>query len=570
MEAQETAYSLYDRYISCEITYTSDSGQKSIVIDCPEKGMKPDISISYKRVDGNFVYEATVTFTNLYLRINPANIDTIKLQMGYRGGAKGIHFIEMYLTVFASYAPEPGPDGTLVCECIVGKADTGLWGANGFNFWLYNNPKKWKVGDILGKQGIERYTHVRVDNFLSTELNNYTFSEKNIPRCEFSTFYTMIHWIQSVLNTLNKDKKVTTIMFNDRVVFIEMNSKGIANLDSKKSLTTEGARVPHLVLVENAEWNASILTVTAPFTPEIVPGTLFLINPKYFKASKSVPNSVARSGMMKDPMEAYFVITQQVSFATTGNTNRMVLTAIPYKWSPLQNQTNEVTKVSFEEHFKPYDKKAKAQDRNEYIDVPFGEISEEEDEVTRLAEELGMKDLVLNVSSTYTSEYEIGSNKGVSNSSPAAQKTDGSGLSAICGRPYFGLKPLRIKQKNKTGDISQINAGIAWTPFVLAATYTHYLKMRTSGVSSTEYNKFLIDIKAPDSIKTGRFLILPSSNLEWSTVKALYKEDMVRVFRTCAKYYYKLENKGNFAQAFDTAADAFESDEQEDGSWIVL
>lgn len=552
----ELPYTLYDRYIACEMTYLDDKEkEKTIFIDCPTSGMKPSIRIVYKRVEGNFIYNATISFTNLYIRVNPANIEEIKLQMGYRGGTKGKHYLELHLVVFDAYQDTPGPDGVLTCECIVGKSDTGIWGNQGYRFWLYNNPKQYTVGDVLKE--LQYQTNIQVENYLGDYISGLHFSKKDIEPQIFYTFYSLAHWIQSILNKLAAPDKITSILFNDRIIFLKLNAQGVADIDAEKSLVSTGQKVPHLVLVEEAEWNAAILTVKAPFVPEIVPGKLFLISPKYYKASHGLPNEVARQRLQQDSLDAYFVLTQQVNFASTGTENTMTLTAIPYKWSPLSNQQDKKTDISFEAYKQQYDNAAQKLSEQPIIPVHLGEKGKLAEKTEKVKEVTDIKDISLNLSASERTDYIIGSNLGYNPEGEAPDnQSDTSGIGPICNRTYFALPDLKYKLKNRATPELSIDNSIAWLPFVLAATYTYYRQLKSQG--NKKASDYKIDPAQPNLINLDKHLLLPSPGLTWQVVQTKYGQEFISVCKTCAAYYVKFDDKKAYAAQLEKIANVLE------------
>lgn len=562
--AAELPYTLYDRFIACEMTYLDDKGkQKTIFIDCPVSGMKPSIRLVYKRVEGNFVYNATLSFTNLYIRVNPANIEEIRLQMGYRGGTKGKHFIELHLVVFDAYQDTPGPDGVLTCECIVGKSDTGIWGNQGYRFWLYNNPDRYRVDTVLAE--LQSQTGIQVDNYLGARINDMRFSKKDIEPQIFYSFYSLAHWIQSILNKLAAPNKVTTILFDDRIIFLKLNEQGVADIDAEKSLVSTGQKVPHLVLVEEAEWNAAVLTVKAPFVPEIVPGKLFLISPKYYKASHGLPNEVARQKLQQDSLDAYFVLTQQVNFASTGTENSMTITAIPYKWSPLANQQDTKTDISFEAYKQQYDNEAQKLSEQSIKSVGMGEKGKLAEETEEIKEVKDIKDISLNLNAAERTDYIIGSNLGYKPEGVAPDnQPDASGIGPICNRTYFALPDLKYKLKNRDAPELSIDNSVAWLPFVLASTYTYYRQLQSQG--NPKASDYKIDPTKPNLINIDRHLLLPSSNLTWQDVQTKYGREFISVCKTCAAYYVRFEDKKAYAAQLEKIANVLEKKEV----WEIL
>ena len=515
------ARAMYDRFIDMTIRYTAQDGkQKKIEFKCPRKGLKPSISLQYKRVPQDFCYEATLSVTNLWLPVNPEWVDDISLRIGYTNATGSEYACTLAFTVFTSYISTPGPDGQTIFECIVGSADAKLISDQPFVFSLYNpNPdtgKPWTVKEVLEesmrKAGLKLNMQLKPEAGQNPSHADVPFSTKDIPVKTFKSAYALVNWLQQALNDRfkNENYAITTALFNDDVFFVEVNKATGVTVLGKALKKVES--YPILDLVENCEWNAGILTVLAPFVPDITPGKVFKINPHFYKASKGLPNTVARTGGQKSPYDMYTVITQQVSFSTDAE-NTMTLTAVPTKEGAVNNQADTVkTKAAWEELAQLY-KTTAAEAANPTIEISFG-TNRTQQQI--LDEAKTMNDVYVNTTEfSSTSYYLIGSEPG---------KTC---LSKICA----SLPPLVGKLSASDKAPQRVPAAEAWFPFVALLTHSRYVDLVAK--KDKDRSKWAIDLSNPNAIGDKHWLIIPS--MSWKAVQS--SQYAPAIIKVCELYY---------------------------------
>ena len=527
---------LYDRFIDLTVNFTQQTNTTTVVsnpqqttmkrtysehrtlgIKCPRSGMKPSIALTYKRVPQDFCYQATLTISNLILPIPPQWVDDFDIVLGYLSGEGKEYSCKLKFTVFSSYAPEPGPDGTTVFECIVGGAKAALLTDRHFKLKLFNNNeitgKPWKIREVLDKSMQEAGLHPTYR--MRDKDADLPFAIADIPSITFKSTYQLINWLQQQVNARLKSTKcvVTTAIFNDEVFFIEVDENGKV-IDNKALQTTQV--IPELDIVESVEWNSGILTVIAPFAPQVTPGSVFKINPSYYKASIGLPNTVSRVGGQKAKRDFYTVVTQQVSFSTDAE-NRMTLTAVPVKDAAINNQEAEETKKTFE------------QLKKELIDVtPIdfnGSVNPKQVEAQK--EYKNLDDLYVPTNNfggqTY---YKIGDTD--------HKVIDAGGISSIA--VYKDLPELKGKLKHGDKKGVKVRASVAWIPYILLLTNSHYKELKNA--NAWQADKWRIKVEAPDNLTSGNWLIIP--NQAWAEVLSSPNlTQLLSAYDICADYYVK-------------------------------
>lgn len=549
---------LYDRIIDLDIYYTDEKSFQSdsavsaeefsnamlagnanstdmqlhmqhLAIKCPRAGRKPSIDIEYSRVEGNVCYACKLKLSNLYIPFNASWIEYVEVTLGYSSVEQKEHTETITCQVFASYTPTPGPDGYTVLECLIAKAKT--FKDRSYNFYLFNGgPKrssivngieqvqktaegKWTIRAVLVDSCNKM--NIKLKTFMTDSLLNTPFSTEDIPCESFVNGYAVIGFLQRKLNEIGKNTarvedrfSVATMLFDDTVYFIGV-SVADKTVTLQQDITKDGTSIAILDKVSSVDWNAGTLTVTAPFNPALHPGKLFKISPFYYTGSSALPNVVARKQEQKDPWDWYFIITQSVQFSTAGN-NSMTLMAVPFKYSPLNNQeaTGNRTEISTKTIYAQYEQLAK-----EHIDILFGEKSEAEQEVKQQDVVRSLEDMSLSLATSEITDYTI---------------VAGDSLSTVAARLKKDM-PFNA-QLNENTTIS-IPAGAAWYPLILLLTYTRYKK------NDSRSKLYSIDVTKPDFIVEDNHLLIPQ--LTWKAVQTKYKTQVVNILRAVYEYYKK-------------------------------
>lgn len=547
---------LSDRFIDLEFIYTDTSHNssasatqenpeamslyKSFTLKTPRIGVKPRIDFEYKRVPGNVCYQCKVTVGNLYLQVNSIWIDEIKVTAGYLNSMSGkeTHYINLTLKAFASYTPEPGPDGYTVFDCIIAEAEDSLFNTQGYALRYFLSSKhtvQYTLDYCAQKMGMTAVLH------LPQSLKDTIFSAKQISE-DFSTGYSLILFLQRTLNELASPLKITSQIYNDKLFFVAQDEQGKVVAPEASEPSVEDISIPELTLVSSADWNAGILTLTAPWAPSVSPGTIFYIPVSYYKGSLGLPNDVARAGSQRDSRDMYYTLLQEVKFSTIGSTNSMTISAIPVDVADVDNASRKDSTLDIRsiEEF--------AQAQSEARGRILIELKGEEERVVQGSKEVQdaskqLKDLTLALAEGETGRYVIKQGDTLSVLAQAGLRENGSILHRFPDLVFVnGRDEIRI-----TG----FHAGY---PVLALLTYTVYKQMLAKG-NMEQAKKYEIDPANPDSIRTDNFLVY--TTLTWKDLRARYKDTILNLWTTCAEFY---EAKGlrSWAAALREAADAWD------------
>lgn len=512
--------------------------QKQIKIKCPRSGRKPKIEFKYSRVEGNVVYDCKITISNLYLTIDAIWVDTINVTAGYNYPLEQTD--SFVCLVFAAYTPQPGPDGYTVFDCIIARAASFKL-QEMFSFAVFNtkpmpvvkNEKgelmktaqgKWTVRSVLTETcaKLQMTCIMYAPDFIA----DAPFTLDDIPPEQHKGALAVIGFLQRRMNDIGQAYdtpfQVATLVFDDTVYFIGISP------ESKVELTENITRDKLFKLydmnqVSSADWNAGVLTITAPWIPQIRPGSMFRIFPTMYNGS-DLPNIISRTKEQKDYWDIYYVLQEDVVFSTEGE-NSMTIMAIPFKYSPA-NTLGTDSEADLE-HAKDIRKKQEDL-KNVVTTIQFGENSLEVE-----AAEEQVKDIsALSLTLPSTSPYII---------------QPGDKLIKIVEAKLQLPKLVGILN----GQEVTIPASQAWYPIILLQTATTYTSKRIP-----TYAKYAIDAANPDYIVEGRYLDIPE--VSWSYLYQSYKSKCIQIYKSCYEYYKKNPNTSDWAKTCKNCADLFE------------
>lgn len=529
---------LFDKVIDVEFMYADK--KIKYAISTPTHGAKPSIKVSYSRVPENFVYELQLDIYNFRLQSDADKIEQINLVLGYRN-AQGENVCRLQCQTFATYTPDGGPDGHTVFVCLVCSATTDLLSQQQYTLEVTNKPKPYTIEKVL--TDISRNLNLN-PVFALDGIKDKVFSQKPIAKTGNKTGYGLVQYCADIINAGLKDgSQLCTIIFNDSIYWYLQDSKGqVSNrtlLPSLQELDTQ--RAIDLVRISNADWNAGVLTITAPFDPRVTPGTCVTVNPQVYQGGKQLPNVVTTMFTHKDVYDLYYVITQQVSFATTDDDNSMTLLCVPYMNSPQAGKDAKVYEEEMKEKAENAYQEAKttAEVKNIVIEQSNQQASDPE---RPAAQQL------LDISYAFNNyiDYVIASGDTLS----TVAEGNGHGTNAGAAKyPWFVYK-------SKDTDIAseKIRGWCVAYPLILIATYSHY-KQDTK-------NKRIYKINPlnPDNIDVDNHLLLPSISSWRLFFQNHSRTQAAKIFELCYEYYVEeSQSKASWANQAKVIAQVLRS-----------
>lgn len=351
---------LFDKIINVKLYRVMagpDPSAVEISITCPDGGVKPAVSLSFRLLPNKICYQMTVKIQNFSLRgsINIRTFNVISVDVGYRDGGT----INLAGPIFSAYQESPNPDGVTVFEgVVVGDVGIGLFANQNYRleFWA----DEISIQDLCAR--IADGLQLRLD---TTSVDDSIMQETlKFPRhitARAQNGYAVVTWLNNVLHSyslgrdwemmLNQTNRGTGFSLQKRgnTSFTEYSPHAInvivhngtlkviqhgitvnnvpvtpQNIDS----SPEGENLVFLDCVKSASFSAQALTVQSLYNPNIIAGTLFYMDPVYFTGGIGLPNQLTEKSYNPDG-GLYRAITVSVEFDTNGSTNNMQILAVP-------------------------------------------------------------------------------------------------------------------------------------------------------------------------------------------------------------------------------------------------
>lgn len=478
----EGQHILYDKIINLTLGADGDSATVQVFnIECPDTGMKPDITLSYSLLEGGICYKIVVRIKNLNVQIDTSKFTRMIIVAGYKGINNG-DTVTFQAPIMRSYRESPNPDGATVIEGItVGSQDNTLRrGSILVNF----NEESVTVANLISKCCLGAGVKVKHIKLPSGILNSTIPTQ--VKSYVAASGYALLNWLQDRLYTLIKNtynKHVKMAILSDGV--------SIFTLEDVDEDETLAENILNLDLVTSASFSNGSLTVEAPWVPTLQPGDLFYMPPNYLNGTVYL-NSVA-SADYRDENNLYRIIQLSIEFSTVENRNKMVLMAMSSKY--IKNTWEREDIISDVKKIQAFAAEYEPADIGEQV-INFGEplVSETPQ---------SMWDLDASSLATGGTVYTI-------------QK--GDTLSKISERWYAGKKAY-VKTPKELGDRQKYivssdktqntpYGGAYWWPLIAIAT-NYYVQQAKKDGKATEY---VMDITNPNNIYPGKLLYLPTVN----------------------------------------------------------
>ena len=304
---------------------TIEEDAETLVLNCTNNGIKPDMSLSINLLPGQNCYNAILKVRNLNLESKDIRKwSRMVITAGYRTGATATYTCP----IFASYIEEPNPDGITVFEGItVGVAEGVL---NNRYTEIRFLQEKMRLIDLTEQVARGISDSITVECAIDDEIMNreITMSKQTVYAQNGAA---ILSWLQTTIsqfiqNISEEDgEKISAFLqlVDNKLQIIALNGP------NKKPEIIEN--IISLDMVSGATFNGTALTVVAPWNPALQPGNLFYMPPEFINGSK-LPNVLPTEDYRNDD-NLYRALTMSVNFASVENTNKMEILAVPAQWA---------------------------------------------------------------------------------------------------------------------------------------------------------------------------------------------------------------------------------------------
>lgn len=497
--------------------------KETLTIDCPDRGMKPDMSFSVNLLPGQNCYKAVLKIRNLNIANADIRLwDKMEVVAGYRNGDKA----KFICPIFSSYIESPNPDGVTVFEGItVGQIESLMYDSSIEISFIQEKMKfldliKGVARCIMGDIEVHSALPQRWENQEITISKQKVYAENGL---------AVLNWLQSTVVSIVKE-----ISQGKASAFVQLIGKDLSViiLNGENAVPVSIENIATLNMVRGAVYNGTALTVEAPWNPALKPGGLFFMPPQFIQGSH-LPN-VLKESDYRNVNNLYRVLTMSISFGTTNDNNVMSVLAIPAQYAGKipDNKTTDMTPEMYAA--------LKVSEREiEKGDILLREVGTltgvEKAAMTVVTKETGVSmfdahknlpgftftDLTIDAGRTGNCLSLIGEYYCFKSENGPRLNREVKGVTSTCGRYYKSINELNEKAQARYQD-GGILCSLLWWPLIAIATYWRWQEDEASGSSN---NWAHIDLSNPDYIVNGKSLLIPvfSGYEALVAVKDVYK-----------------------------------------------
>lgn len=510
-------------------TVSSIDYKEKLTIECPDSGMKPDMTFSVSLLPNQNCYKAVLRIRNLNIRNADIRLwDSMEITAGYRTGPKA----KFICPIFASYIESPNPDGITVFEGItVGRVESML---NDRAIEINFVQESITLDDLIRGAADCIMEGMAVDSAIPADLSSkvITVSKQKVYA---ENGLAVLNWLQVTVA-----KAVEELSHGQCSVLVQLDNQdkpslSIIVLNGENVVPVSTENIIDLRMVSGATFNGTALTVEAPWNPGLHPGELFYMSPQFIQGSH-LPN-VLDEVSYKNVDNLYRTLTMSISFGTTDNTNKMTILAVPaqYAGETSIRQTTDMTP----EMYAALKVSEREIEKGNLIRKEIGKASGVERAAMEVvAKETGvtMFDAHKNLPGFAFMNMNIDAGRTgnclsligeyycfVTENGPRLDSSV-KGTSGKAGRYYKTVEELKNNAKalehfQSTG----IPCSTLWWPLIAIATYWRWQEDKSSGVSN---NWMHINLDNPDFLTDGKALLIPifSSYEALTGIKDVYKD----------------------------------------------
>jgi hypothetical protein len=291
-----TTEQLLDKVVNLTL-YKADGSFDQILTPPPAQleGRKPTIRIKGKLVTQDTLLQVEIRVTNLYVNSPLSSYKHVDVEAGY-ASAKLFAFGG---DILVAYQELPGPDGVTAFTMILGSLST--WRTSLFSGTYKAQQMLSSVcGDIAGRLGLTLQYNISPDIPIPIDIQ-YAGLTKDL-----------LHHVKTLFTAYdpdtNEDVGVQICPYGDKLI-VYYSDQGV----------TEGI-IYRLDFITHAKHNSAGFEIMAPWIPALAPGSLILIDPKYFR--QDFGGSQVAIG------NKYRIYMIDFDFCTTDSTNMMTLTTV--------------------------------------------------------------------------------------------------------------------------------------------------------------------------------------------------------------------------------------------------
>jgi hypothetical protein len=296
-----TTDTLFDKYINVDLIRADGTADHIITPQAGDgAGRKPTIRVHGSLVGTSTLLDCELRITNLELTQPLSTYKKIHFEAGYYNAQNKGNISQGFdATVKIAFQELPNPDGVVCFQLFLGDIDNWMNSQGVYNFAVGASLQT-VLAQMASDLHVDLANYITPDRYLSSPLQSNSAVKEAIDKL-----------MDIFGDTFDDNGGVTRLQVSliGSVLYAYLQSQGI-----KQDVVYE------LEFIKHASHNSAGYEIQAPWVPELLPGQVISVNPKYFKEDFG--------GQFVAHGNLYRILTLDYDFCTTDMTNTMSIVAL--------------------------------------------------------------------------------------------------------------------------------------------------------------------------------------------------------------------------------------------------
>ena len=292
---------LFDKYINVDFIRADGTADHIITPQAGDgAGRKPTIRVHGSLVGTSTLLDCEMRITNLQLPQPLSTYKKIHFEAGYYNAKNKGNISQGFdVSVKVAFQELPNPDGVACIQMWLGDIDNWMNSQGNYNFAVGASLQT-VLAQMASDLHVDLANYITPDRYLSSPLQSNSAVKEAIDKL-----------MDIFRETPDGNGGVTRLQVSlvGSVLYAYLQSQGI-----KQDVVYE------LDFIKHASHSAGPYEIQAPWVPELLPGQVISINPKYFKEDFG--------GQFVAHGNLYRILTLDFDFCTTDLTNTMSIVAL--------------------------------------------------------------------------------------------------------------------------------------------------------------------------------------------------------------------------------------------------
>lgn len=313
--------------------YTYET-KPDFVISCPATGRKPNISLTWKEVEGTVGYDITITIKNAFLNaVDIQSYSRMLIEAGYPNEKIYLDSPIMY-----AYTDSPPPNNSVVFGGLAVGSINQIFSTIKNISVIQHRDSNASIGTLVTSVcnlcgfiidtpcGVVSETG-QVSSGINSQFKDFWESQWYSDSVDYelkaSSVMEMMNKLADQVISMGKNSGLHAF------VVLTMGKFCIGLVEENRIINSSlKNEIIYLNNVVSASFSGPVLTATAPWVPNLRPFSLFCMPPQFY-TTKNTLTQMTKERLHLGEWDVYRTFQISVEFDTCSNKNQMTVVAIP-------------------------------------------------------------------------------------------------------------------------------------------------------------------------------------------------------------------------------------------------